>query len=109
MVFIAVDLSYVLDQSGSQIPTMSTKPSGAQNRARNADKAARDDDARALIPLRLANLDASEQAECRALLARLFDGSLGEPDNLMIDLPNPGDDTSQDLGPPQTQRARRCR
>lgn len=86
---------------------MSTKPSGAQNRARNADKAARDDDARALIPLRLANLDASEQAECRALLARLFDGSLGEPDNLMIDLPNPGDDTSQDLGPPQTQRARR--
>lgn len=86
---------------------MSTKPSGAQNRARNADKAARDDDARALIPLRLANLDASEQAECRALLARLFDGSLGEPDNLMIDLPNPGDDTSQNLGPPQTQRARR--
>lgn len=86
---------------------MSTKPSGAQNRARNADKAARDDDARALIPLRLANLDASEQAECRALLARLFDGSLGEPDSLMIDLPNPGDDTSQNLGPPQTQRARR--
>ena len=86
---------------------MSTKPSGAQNRARNADNAARDEDARALIPLRLANLDLAEQAECRALLARLFDGSLGEPDNLMIDLPNPGDDTSQNLGPPQTQRARR--
>ena len=86
---------------------MSTKPSGAQNRARNADKAARDEDARALIPLRLANLDAAEQAECRTLLARLFDGSLGEPDSLMIDLPNPGDDTSQNLGPPQTQRARR--
>lgn len=86
---------------------MSTKPSGAQNRARNADKAARDDDARALIPLRLANLDAAEQAECRALLARLFDGSLGEPDSLMIALPDPSDDTSQNLGPPQTQRARR--
>lgn len=86
---------------------MSMKPSGAQNRARNADKTARDEDARALIPLRLANLDAAEQAECRALLTRLFDGSLGEPDSLMIALPDPGDDTSQNLGPPQTQRARR--
>ncbi len=107
MVFVAVDPLYVLAQSGSQIPTMSTKSSGAQNRARNADKSARDEDARALIPLRLSNLAPDEQNECRRLLVQLFDGSLGEPDDLIAQLPDSKEDTSKTLGPPQTQRARR--
>jgi hypothetical protein len=55
-------------------------PSGAQNRAARTDRERREDDARALVPLRLSNLDATEQIELRAGLAALLGGEIGDPD-----------------------------
>lgn len=55
-------------------------PSGAQNRAARSERERREQDAQALVPLRLANLTAEEQVELRAGLAALYAGEIGDPD-----------------------------
>lgn len=82
-------------------------PSGAQNRNAAAARSHRDNEARALTPLRLSNLADDERAEAGRLLSSFFDGSLGDPDDAAEVLPDPGTLDGQTLGPPQVQRARR--
>jgi len=55
-------------------------PSGAQNRAARSSRERRDEEARDLVPLRLANLADSERAELVNLLNELFAGKIGDPD-----------------------------
>ena len=82
------------------------KASGAQNRNALAGRMQREDEARSLVPLRLSNLNETEQNEARHLLAAFFDGTIGDPDQLQIDIPE--DDTDgRTLAVPQLQRMRR--
>lgn len=55
-------------------------PSGAQNRAARSERDRREQEAQALVPLRLANLTAEEQAELRLGLHALYSGEIGDPD-----------------------------
>lgn len=82
------------------------KPSGAQNRAGLASRMQREEDARSLVPLRLSNLEEADQQAARQLLAAFFDGTLGDPDILQINLPEVGDN-DRVLAIPQIQRLRR--
>lgn len=83
------------------------KPSGAQNRAGLASRMQREEEAHALVPLRLSNLEEADQQAARGLLAAFFDGTLGDPDILQINLPDVTCDENRELAIPQIQRLRR--
>lgn len=55
-------------------------PSGAQNRAARTAKERREEEARELVPLRVANLTPAERDELLAVLSELFAGQIGDPD-----------------------------
>lgn len=55
-------------------------PSGSSHRQARSDRGRLDEEARELVPIRLANLSAEDQQWVRDALGALCSGELGDPD-----------------------------